>query len=135
MTRYFPSKTRFALFLGGIIALGLVVSTATSMALQRPPEYQAARTAGVIGEKPDGYLGFVVTPSADVKAMVDDLNIKRKAAYTVRAQNEGVTVQLIGQRAGCKQIKDTAIGEKYMGPDNVWRTRTAEAPMRDPSCV
>jgi uncharacterized protein len=118
-----------------VIALGLVVAATSAIAQQRDPAYQAARTAGLIGEKPDGYLGFVVTPSADVKAMVDDLNIKRKAAYTTGAQREGVTVQLFAQRTACNLILNSAAGEKYMGPDNVWRTRTAEAPMRDPTCI
>ncbi len=134
MKRLFTSKMHWALMVTGIVAFGLVAATATAYA-QRDPAYQAARAAGLIGEKSDGYLGFVVTPTAEIKAMVEDLNIKRKAIYTQGAQREGVTVQLFAQRNACNLIATTAMGEKYMGPDNIWRTRNNEPPVRDPTCV
>ena len=134
MKRFFATKSRWAMMLAGFAAVGLVAATASAYA-QRDPAYQSARSAGLIGEKSDGYLGFVVTPTAEIKAMVEDLNIKRKSLYTTGAQREGVTVQLFAQRNACNLIANTAIGEKYMGPDNIWRTRNNEPPVRDPSCV
>jgi uncharacterized protein len=135
MKRFFETKSHIVMLLGGVIALGIVVASATAYAQARDPAYQAARTAGLVGEKSDGYLGFVVAPSADVKGMIEDLNIKRKEAYVLGAQREGVSVVLFGQRTACILIAKSAIGEKYMGPDGVWRTRNSEPPMRDPTCV
>ncbi|WP_353206005.1 DUF1318 domain-containing protein [Sphingorhabdus sp.] len=32
--------------------------------------------------QPDGYLGFVVAPAPMVRALVEDINIKRKAIFS-----------------------------------------------------
>nr|WP_243457345.1 YdbL family protein [Parasphingorhabdus cellanae] len=101
---------------------------------QRDPAYAAARSSGVIGEKPDGYLGYVTSPSASVKAMVEDLNIKRKAAYTRKAQETNSTVEQFAFTSGCNLIMRTDAGEKYQAPDGSWQTRTSAAPTRDSRC-
>jgi len=101
---------------------------------QRDPAYAAARSAGQIGEKMDGYLGFVTPPSSGVKAMVDDLNIKRKAVYAQQAQAQRATVEEYAFTSGCLAIARTAPGEKYQAPDGSWATRTSAPPQRDPRC-
>ena len=58
---------------------------------QRDPAYAAAREAKEVGEQPDGYLG-VVKGGPAIQALVRDINIKRKAAYTQSAQANGSTV-------------------------------------------
>ncbi|MGZ3338035.1 MAG: DUF1318 domain-containing protein, partial [Isosphaeraceae bacterium] len=52
----------------------------------RDPAYEAARRQGLVGEKVDGYLGFVVPPSPELRRLVRDINIKRKALYIERAK-------------------------------------------------
>ena len=94
----------------------------------------AARSAGQIGEQPDGYLGFVTTPTPEVRALVQDLNIKRKATYTERAKATGSTVEQYAFTTGCNLIAKTAPGEKYQSPDGRWLTRDASAPVRDSRC-
>jgi uncharacterized protein YdbL (DUF1318 family) len=114
-------------------ALGaLTVSTAAQA--QRDPAYAAARAAGQIGEQTDGYLGIVGGGSAELKALVSNINIQRKAVYTKGAAN-GATVEQFAFVTGCNLIAKTVPGEKYQGPDGSWRTRTAAAPERDPRCV
>jgi uncharacterized protein YdbL (DUF1318 family) len=44
---------------------------------QRDPAYAAARAAGQIGEQPDGYLGVVGAGSAELRALVNAINIQR----------------------------------------------------------
>ncbi|MFM2410426.1 MAG: hypothetical protein RL481_1254 [Pseudomonadota bacterium] len=114
----------------------LLGATATTAAYaQRDPAYQAARSDGLIGETPTGYLGFVGTPSAAVKALVDDINIKRKAVYTEQARANGATVEAFAMSAGCRLIAEkTAVGEKYRAPDGTWKTRDANRPDLDPRC-
>lgn len=126
-------RTLGGLALSGLILSGLAMSGAAG-AQQRDPAYAAARASGQIGEKMDGYLGFVVPPAPAVKAMVEDLNIKRKAVYAQQAQAQHATVEEYAFTAGCLAIARTAPGEKYQAPDGTWATRTAAAPRRDARC-
>lgn len=117
-------------------AFGLLL-VATPASAQRDPAYAAARAAGQVGEMPDGYLGFPSTPSAEVRRLVDDINIRRRAEYTRLAQTSpaGATVEQVAFTTGCNLIARTVAGERYMAPDGSWRTRTAEPPMRDARCI
>ncbi len=125
---------RYAKWMAGSVALAMLATAGAAYA-QRDPAYESARQSGIIGEKPDGYLGFVVTPTSAVRAMVEDINIKRKAAYTQRASATNSTVEQFAFTTGCNLIAKTAPGEKYQSPDGVWRTRGNEPPMRDSRCL
>jgi uncharacterized protein YdbL (DUF1318 family) len=118
-------------------AAGLLVllgATAPASAQGRDPAYAAARSAGQVGEKVDGYLGYPVPASADTKRLAEDINIKRKAVYAEKAQANNVTIEEYAFTAGCLAIARTAPGEKYQAPDGSWRTRDAAAPLRDARC-
>jgi len=117
--------------LAATAALVLVASPALA---QRDPAYAAARAAGQVGEKMDGYLGIVGAPTAALKTMVDDLNIKRKAVYAQQAQAQHATVEEYALTAGCLAIARTVPGEKYQAPDGSWATRTSAPPQRDSRC-
>jgi hypothetical protein len=124
-------------FLTSLIGLALTASTmapGTAAAQGRDPAYAAARSAGLVGEKMDGYLGFVGTPNAQLRAIVDDINIKRKAAYAAKAQANNATVEEYALTSGCQLILNTRPGEKYQAPDGSWQTRGAGAPLRDSRC-
>ena len=115
-------------------ALALTGFSAAAWA-QRDPAYAAARAAGQVGEQPDGYLGVVGAGSADLRALVNAINIQRKSAYTQKAQASGATVEQLAFTSGCNLIQQTSAGEKYRTPDGAWATRGAGAPTRDPRCV
>ena len=115
------------------LALGAAVIATPALA-QRDPAYAAARAAGQVGEKMDGYLGVVGAGSGEVRAMVNDLNIKRKAVYAQQAQAQHATVEEYAFTSGCLAIARTAPGEKYQAPDGSWATRTSAPPQRDPRC-
>jgi len=117
--------------LAATAALVLVASPALA---QRDPAYAAARAAGQVGEKMDGYLGIVGAPTAALKTMVDDLNIKRKAVYAQQAQAQHATVEEYALTAGCLAIARTVPWEKYQAPDGSWATRTSAPPQRDSRC-
>jgi uncharacterized protein YdbL (DUF1318 family) len=114
-------------------ALALTGLAAPAFA-QRDPAYEAARSSGKVGEKPDGYLGVVGGADASVKKLVDDLNIKRRALYAQKAQAASATLEEYALTAGCLAISRTAPGEKYMTPQGAWETRTSAPPIRDPRC-
>lgn len=116
------------------VAVLAVLAVGTQASAQRSAEYETARGQGLIGEKPDGYLGIVGNAPANVQRMVDDINIKRKAAYTQRAPQNGSTVEQFAFISGCNLIARTQPGEKYMAPDGSWKTCTSAAPERDSRC-
>jgi uncharacterized protein YdbL (DUF1318 family) len=101
---------------------------------QRDPAYDAARKAGQVGEKTDGFLGVVGNQPAAIQRLVDDLNIKRRANYAERAQAQNATLQEYALTQGCVLIARTEPGEKYQAPDGSWQTRTSAAPQRHPRC-
>lgn len=121
-----------------LIAAALLGGAATSaMAFQagRDPAYQSARESGLVGEKSDGYLGFVSAPSPAIKALVEDINIKRKAAYSKESLANGATVEEMALRNGCRLIGERTVdGEKYQTPNGTWKTRDSGRPELDPRC-
>ena len=119
-----------------IAAAGLATAgLATGAWAQRDPAYAAARSAGQVGEQPDGYLGVVGAGDAGLRALVSNINIQRKAAYTAKAQASGATVEQLSFTSGCNLIEKTSPGEKYRTPGGEWKTRGASAPERDSRCV
>lgn len=117
-----------------LLAAGSLAVLAAPAVAQRDPAYAAARANGTIGEKMDGYLGFVGNPSPSLKALVDDLNIRRKASYADRARSQGVTIEEFAFTQGCLLIARTVSGEKYQAPDGSWQTRGAGPARVDPRC-
>ncbi|RMB52239.1 hypothetical protein C8J44_3268 [Sphingomonas sp. PP-CE-3A-406] len=125
-------KTKVLMMVAAAAALGGLSVAATA---QRDPAYAAARAGGEVGEQPDGYLGLVGAASGDLRALVNNINIQRKSAYTAKAQASGATVEQLAFTSGCNLIMQTNPGEKYKTPNGVWKTRTAGAPDRDSRCV
>ncbi len=118
----------------GAALLGLVAGAGLAQAEARDPAYAAARASGQVGEKMDGYLGLVGGGGGALRAMVDDLNIKRRAVYSQKAQAQHATVEEYAFTSGCLLIASTVPGEKYQAPDGSWQTRTSAPPLRDPRC-
>jgi len=125
-------KTKVLMMVAAAAALGGLSVAASA---QRDPAYAAARAGGEVGEQPDGYLGLVGAASGDLRALVNNINIQRKSAYTAKAQASGATVEQLAFTSGCNLIMQTNPGEKYKTPNGVWKTRTAGAPERDSRCV
>jgi hypothetical protein len=116
------------------LALASALLPAMAQAQVRDPAYAAARAGGTVGEKMDGYLGYVTTPAPTLRAVIEDINIKRKAVYADKAKANNATVEEYALTSGCLLIAQTKPGEKYQAPDGSWQTRGAGAPMRDARC-
>ena len=119
---------------GSLAALAVATMLAVPAMAQRDPAYDAARAAGQIGEKVDGYLGIVGSETVELRRIVNDINIKRKAVYAERAQANSATIEEYALTIGCQQILKTQPGEKYQAPDGSWQTRTSAPPVRHPKC-
>ncbi|QDX25076.1 DUF1318 domain-containing protein [Sphingomonas suaedae] len=115
------------------IAIAAILMSVPALA-QRDPAYQAAREQGLVGEQPDGYLGIVGSPTPQLRALVNNINIQRKKQYTDQAA-AGSTVEQMAFVTGCNLIMRTTVGEKYRTPDGRWLTRGSEDPVRDPRCL
>lgn len=97
-------------------------------------DYNSAKAAGQIGEKMDGYVAVVGAGTPELRQIVDDINIKRKAVYAQKAQAQHATVEEYAFTSGCLLISKTNPGEKYQAPDGSWQTRTSAPPLRDARC-
>lgn len=126
--------SKYRLAIGAAAAALALASVATPVMAQRDPAYAAARAAGQVGEKMDGYLGIVGAPTPELQAMVNDINNRRRAVYVQRAQAETATLEQYAFTAGCLAIAGTQPGEKYQAPDGSWQTRTAAPPQRASRC-
>ncbi len=129
------AKASFLALAAGIVVLGATALSAPAAEAQtRDPAYAAARAAGQVGEKADGYLGYPVPPSAEIRRMAEDINIKRRAVYAQKAQEQHATVEDYAFTSGCLLISQTRAGEKYQAPNGSWETRTSAPPLRDSRC-
>ena len=118
-----------------VLFLAALAAVPAAASAQRDPAYAAARAGGEVGEQPDGYLGLVGAGGPGLQALVGDINIKRKAAYTRQAAAAGATVEQFAFTSGCTLIEQTQPGEKYRTAAGVWKTRTAARPDRDGRCL
>lgn len=82
---------------------------------------EEAKTSGAVGEQTDGYLG-VVKDAADVRALVEDVNAKRRAEYQRIAGENGVSVTDIEQIAGKKAVERAAAAGQWVRlPSGEWK--------------
>ena len=124
--------TRSAL---GAAAIAMAIGGAISpAAAQRDAAYEQARQSGQVGEKMDGYLGVVGSGNASLRAMVDDINIKRRAVYAEKARAANATLEEYAFTSGCLLIARTKPGEMYQAPNGSWQMRTSAPPQRDSRC-
>jgi uncharacterized protein len=94
-------------------------------AAAQTPAVNAARVAGAVGERYDGYMGVASPVSGAVRSQVATINIKRRSLYSNLAASKGVSPQDVGVTAGCQLLARVAVGEAYMWADGVWRRRAA----------
>ena len=102
-----------------LIAAALLAVAAPAMA-QDPATIIAAKRAGQIGERYDGYLGYVITPSAALRRQVDAVNIRRRSLYSNLAARKGVSPEEVGITAACSLLRRISVGEYYLGGQGGW---------------
>jgi|CXWL01.1.fsa_nt_gi uncharacterized protein YdbL (DUF1318 family) len=117
----------------------LMLATAISAApasAQQDTVLAQARASGVIGEQADGYLGVRTgqTASADLRARVDQLNIRRRAEYTTRAERNNATPNEMAASIVCVLFGERLrVGEYYRNEAGQWHQYTASAAVELPS--
>jgi uncharacterized protein YdbL (DUF1318 family) len=107
------SRLRTAL---AVLALCLPVAVAHADPLDD------ARAAGLLGERPDGYVD-VVNPnaSADIVSLKEQINAQRRKIYQQLAGEKGVPVEEVGALAAEKTIaQKLKPGMYYMNSAGQW---------------
>lgn len=108
-------------FLLGLLAISSLALPASAPA-QDPAAIIAARQAGLIGERFDGYLGLAsANVSPDLRRQVGAVNIRRRALYSNLAAKKGVTPEEVGITAACSLLKRISVGEYYLLGQGGWR--------------
>ena len=102
-----------ALVLGLFVSLGVAAATLDS-----------AKSDGWIGEQPNGYLGLVRDDAPDdVKALVKDVNAKRKARYQQIADQQGAPLAEVEKVGGQTAIEKTRPGHYVKDASGRWRKK------------
>ena len=80
-----------------------------------------AKAGGLVGERNDGYVGYVVTPPRDdVKAVVKDVNNKRKVKFADSAKSNNLKIEQVAHRFYQRAVKATAAGNYYQDAGGAW---------------
>ncbi|HEC12340.1 MAG TPA: DUF1318 domain-containing protein [Acidiferrobacteraceae bacterium] len=84
-------------------------------------ELQQTKVQGDVGEMPNGYLGLVKPDAPDaVKAMVAEINAKRRVSYQSIAQRHGTSLQSVETQAGRKAMDMTPPGQYIKNLSGNW---------------
>ncbi len=87
-------------------------------------DIQEAKDNGLVGEMANGYLGSPQSsPSADVLALIEDINSKRKEKYVEVAREQGIPLAAVEKLAGEKAFSKTQSGHYIKLPDGGWRKK------------
>jgi hypothetical protein len=80
-----------------------------------------AKAAGLVGERNDGYVGYVVTPPSDkTKALVKEVNNKRKTKFTQTAKNNNLKTEQVAFRFYQRAVEATDPGQFYQDKTGKW---------------
>jgi uncharacterized protein len=120
-----------------LILLALAVASAAAVTGKAPAQdysqLDSARRSGQVGERYDGYLGFVTGPTPQLQRQVSAINIRRRSLYVGLARRRNVTPEIAGFATACELLRNVAVGEFYMLQDRIWRRRLPGQPTPRPS--
>jgi uncharacterized protein YdbL (DUF1318 family) len=109
-----------------LVLIGAMLTAAP--AAGQSPGLASAIGAGQVGERFDGYMGFVNVPSGEVRRQVAAINLRRRNLYIELAARRNVTPEAVGIATACELLGRVGIGEAYMLKDGAWRRRAAGQP-------
>ena len=109
-----------------LVLIGAMLAAAP--AAGQSPGLASAIGAGQVGERFDGYMGFVNVPSGEVRRQVAAINLRRRNLYIELAARRNVTPEAVGIATACELLGRVGIGEAYMLKDGAWRRRAAGQP-------
>ena len=101
-------------------AIGLVLLLQNAWAI----DIHTAKTQGLVGEARTGDLAAVIIPAnSEVKALIANVNAKRKAKFRSTAQKTGTTVAQVRNRFYELAVQRTAPGNYYQDRNGRWKKK------------
>ena len=95
----------------------LLLASATAWAI----DIQSAKDQGLVGEARTGYLAAVKTPAtAEVEALIRDVNAKRRAQFERTASKTDATLVQVSNRFYELAVERTASGHYYQNAQGRW---------------
>ena len=103
-----------------LVGFGLLMFLQNAWAV----DIRSAKTEGLVGEANTGFLAAVQTPaSAEVRALIADVNEKRKAQFMSTADKTGTTVAQVAHRFYELAVQKTAPGNYYQDAGGRWKKK------------
>ena len=101
-----------------IIAAGLGLAVAAlgagvAHAVMQADTSAELRATGEVGEQANGYLGLVGAGSGELRARVNAVNIKRRAAYAELAARRGVQLEEVAATMACEIFASRVLPGQY----------------------
>lgn len=101
-----------------LMAMMLALPAAALSLDEAKSRLDSAKSAGLVGEMPNGYLG-VVSGDGDASAIVEAINEARRAEYARIADKHDIPVSQVEAVAGKKALEKTPDGQ-YIQVDGRW---------------
>ena len=115
-TRFSKLLKSSALWFSTLLLFGALAANAATL--------DGAKAAGQIGESVDGYVHLVdKNAPAAVKALVKDVNNKRRAKYASIAKTRNTSVEGVAALAGAKLVERAPAGQHVMDSNKKWRKK------------
>jgi len=87
-------------------------------------DIHSAKDQGLVGEANTGYLAAVVSaPSDEVKALISEVNQKRKAQFKSTAEKTGATLEQVRFRFYELALEHTRPGNYYQDQEGNWQRK------------
>jgi uncharacterized protein YdbL (DUF1318 family) len=112
--------------IGAAVMAALVLPTAAvAQSASAKATVDAAKAAGIVGEQPDGFLGFVTEPADPaIRAAVAEINAGRARLYREVAAKNGVTPEAAGAAAYVQVVQSKLKpGEYFKSSDGRWQKK------------
>ena len=84
-------------------------------------DLHTAKEQGLVGERNDGYLDYVVTPPSDeIKALVQEINNKRKEKFAETAQEFDIASDQVAKRFYQRAVVESKSGHYIQDANGQW---------------
>lgn len=101
-------------------AIGMMLLIQNAWAI----DIRDAKAQGLVGEAKTGYIAAVqANANAEVRALVADVNAKRRASFQGTAKKTGISVAQVANRFYEIAVQKTAAGHYYQDSGGRWRKK------------
>ena len=103
-----------------ITTIGLLMLLQNAWAI----DIRDAKAQGLVDEANTGYIAAVKSPaSAEVRALIADVNAKRKAQFTATAKKTGTRTDQVAHRFYELAVQRTSPGGFYQDSSGRWKKK------------